>query len=83
MELLGYIGTVLTISAFLPQAIKTIKTRKTRDLSLPTYIILVVSALVWAIYGLGTHALPIAITNITVFVASSIVLILKLKEEKF
>lgn len=81
MELLGYVGTVLTISAFLPQAIKTIKTRETRDLSLPTYIILVVSALVWTIYGLGTHALPIAITNATVFLSSLVVLILKLKEK--
>lgn len=81
MQLLGYVGTVLTISAFLPQSIKTIRTRKTRDLSLPTYIILVVSALVWTIYGLGTNALPIVITNAAVFLASLVVLIVKLREQ--
>jgi MtN3 and saliva related transmembrane protein len=81
MELLGYIGTVLTISAFLPQAVKTVRTRQTRDLSLPTYVLLVTSALVWTIYGVGTDSLPIAITNATVFLASSVVLVLKLKQE--
>ena len=83
MELLGYTGTVLTISSFLPQAVKTVRTRKTRDLSLPTYIILVLSALVWTIYGIGTDAPPIAVTNATVFLASSVVLSIKIKEEYF
>jgi len=81
MQLLGYIGTILTIIAFLPQAIRTIRTRQTRDLSLPTYIILVISALVWTVYGIGTHAPPIAITNSVVFLSSSVILFLKLTEE--
>jgi MtN3 and saliva related transmembrane protein len=81
MELLGYIGTVLTITAFLPQAIQTIRTRQTRDLSLPTYIILVISALVWTIYGIGTNAPPIAITNSVVFLSSSVILYLKMTEK--
>ena len=81
MHLLGYIGTALTITAFLPQTIKTIRTRKTRDLSLPTYVILVIGALVWTIYGLGTHSTPIVIANCVVFLASSVVVALKLAED--
>ncbi|MBI1857415.1 hypothetical protein HY003_02640 [Candidatus Saccharibacteria bacterium] len=81
MELLGYIGTVLTITAFLPQTLQTIKTRQTRDISLLTYIILVISALVWTIYGIGTHAAPIAITNSVVFLSSSVILFLKIIEK--
>ncbi len=79
METLSYIGAVLTIAAFLPQAVKTIKTRQTRDLSLPTYLLLVSGSIVWILYGVEANSLAIIITNSVVALSSAVILILILK----
>ena len=51
MEIIGALAGVLTVVGFVPQAIKTIRSRKTSDLSLLTYLILTTSGTLWAIYG--------------------------------
>lgn len=38
-NLLGYIATILSISSFLPQVIKTWKTKSTKDLALGMWIL--------------------------------------------
>ena len=43
-ELLGYTATVLSIVAFFPQVYKTWKTKTTRDISLPMYLIFTTSS---------------------------------------
>lgn len=48
---LGYIAALLTTFAFLPQAIKTIRTRDTSGLSLVMYACLTVGIVLWFIYG--------------------------------
>jgi len=82
MNLVGYIAGVLTLFAFLPQSFKTIRTGKSRDLSLPTYVLLVLSAFLWVIYGLGNHKLAIYGTNAVVFLLSAIILAMIVRERK-
>ena len=40
VDLFGYFAAILTTAAFLPQLIKTLKTKKADDVSLTTLIIL-------------------------------------------
>ncbi len=40
MSIIGTVAAILTTSAFVPQAIKTIRTRNTEGLSLPTFTML-------------------------------------------
>lgn len=49
--LLGYIGGLLSVIGLLPQLIKIITTKETKDLSLLTFFIFVISQLSWTIYG--------------------------------
>ena len=53
MDLLifGYFATFFSAVSFLPQAIKTIKTRDVTGLSLLTYICLFLASLSWFTYG--------------------------------
>ncbi|CAN5390100.1 SemiSWEET transporter [soil metagenome] len=83
MELLGILAGTLTLVGYLPQTIKTIHTRKTHDLSLTTFIIIGVSALLWTIYGFAEHLPAIWVTNAVVAVCSTIILSIKLAEERF
>jgi MtN3 and saliva related transmembrane protein len=49
--------------AFLPQAIKTWRTRSTKDISLGTYLIFAIGIALWLIYGLLLHDIPLIAAN--------------------
>jgi len=79
METLGYIAGLVTLAGFMPQTLKTIRTRETGDLSLATFVLLDMSATLWVIYGLANAKPAIWLTNCVVGVCSLIVVILKIK----
>ena len=81
ITLLGLIAATLTTASFLPQAIKTIKTRHTKDLSLGMYVLLTTGASLWLIYGILIKDLPIVLANgITlIFIITILILIIKYK----
>lgn len=76
MENIGYLAAFLTTIAFLPQAIKTIRTRDTSGLSLAMYACLTVGILLWLLHGihLGDYAL-IGANSVTLFLALPIFVI--------
>lgn len=80
MEKLGYAAAILTVIAFLPQVYQTIKTHKTRDVSLGTYATLVCTGTLWSIYGFGKHDPAIYLTNITVGGLCLIVVVMKIRD---
>ncbi|HUC39106.1 MAG TPA: SemiSWEET transporter [Candidatus Acidoferrum sp.] len=61
--ILGLIAGTLTTIAYLPQAIKVVRTKKTRDLSLPWLAILATGVAFWLVYGLLVSSLPIILAN--------------------
>jgi MtN3 and saliva related transmembrane protein len=76
VEWIGMIAAVLTTVAWLPQAIHTIQTRKTRDVSLPTQAMLFVGILLWLAYGIMLGSLPLIASNIvTIFLVGAILMI--------
>ena len=76
---LGLIAGALTTIAFLPQVIKTWKTKKTEDISLGMFLILCSGILLWLIYGLLTNDLPLVLANGVTFLFAVIILLFKLK----
>ncbi len=71
-------GTFTTIS-FLPQVIKTWKTRSTRDVSLGMFSLFCIGVFLWLVYGILVGDLPIIITNIVTFLLAATILWFKLK----
>ncbi|OGL35083.1 hypothetical protein A3F65_01955 [Candidatus Saccharibacteria bacterium RIFCSPHIGHO2_12_FULL_47_16b] len=80
METLGYVASLFTVSAFLPQVYQAIRTRKTRDISLPTYLILIGSATLWSIYGFGIEKPAIYLTNITIGLLAITICVIKIQD---
>lgn len=80
LNFIGYLATVLTIGAFMPQAYQAIKTKRTRDLSLPTYLTLISTGTLWTIYGVMLHSPSLIITNTTVGVLAAIISVMKIIE---
>ena len=79
IESLGLMAAVLTTFAFLPQAVKTWRTRSARDFSLPTLLMLVVGVGLWMIYGLLRAAPSVWLGNGTTMVLAAFILSVKLR----
>lgn len=71
---MGTIAAILTTASFLPQAIKTIKTKDTQGISTGMYSMFVVGVFLWIIYGIQKEDMPIIIANIITFILASIIL---------
>ncbi|MFC1728465.1 SemiSWEET transporter [Nanoarchaeota archaeon] len=77
--IIGTFAAILATSAFLPQVIKTWKTKKTRDISLVMYIVFCTGVFLWMVYGIMIMAWPLIIANIITFSLAFTVLILKIR----
>lgn len=62
-EFLGYLAGVCTAIVFLPQTIRTIKSRDVKGLSLATYIIYCTGMLSWILYGVYLKSVQMMIFN--------------------
>ena len=77
--ILGLASACLTMFAFLPQLIKIIRTKHTKDLSLFMLIMLEVGISGWLAYGILISDPPIIVANAVSVTLLTITLILKIK----
>jgi MtN3 and saliva related transmembrane protein len=63
ITVLGLVAASFTTFAFLPQAVKTIRTKHTKDLSLGMYSVLTFGIFLWLVYGIFISDLPIIFAN--------------------
>jgi len=82
IEILGTIAACLTTASFVPQAIKTIRTRDVSGISLLMYIMLLIGAVLWAIYGFTLGLYPVWIANVTLTFFVLIILVIKVQETR-
>ncbi len=78
-ESIGLIAGSLTTISFLPQVIKTWKSRSAKDLSLVMFSLFCTGIFLWLIYGLLIHSWPVILSNAFTLVLSSTILFFKLK----
>ncbi len=77
--IIGTIAAILTTVSFLPQVIKTVKTRDTKSLSLPMYLLFVTGVILWIIYGISNKQAPIILGNTVTLLFASIILCYKIR----
>ena len=82
IEFFGYFAAILTTLAFLPQLIKTLKTKKAEDVSLITLIMFLTGVLSWIIYGYKISSTPILFANLITFILNLLILIFKITFSK-
>ena len=82
IEILGYISATITTIAFLPQIIKTFKTKSAKDVSMGMFILFTTGVFLWIIYGILTNTMPVLIANAVIFCLSLTQIVLKIKYDK-
>ena len=83
MDLITSIGVVaasLTTGSFVPQAIKTVRSRNTQSISLLLYVAFSLGASLWLLYGILVSDVPIILANSLTSILSLIILSFKLRE---
>lgn len=79
IALLGYIAGSFSTLSFLPQVIKSVQCRSTRDLSWVMLGMMVAGSVLWSAYGLQVGQMPILITNGVLFVLISTLIGVKIR----
>jgi MtN3 and saliva related transmembrane protein len=79
LTVLGLLAAACTTLAFVPQAVKTWRTRSTDDLSLHMYLLFVVGVALWLVYGLALDSLPLIAANAVTLALAASILFVKLR----
>ncbi|MDR3626153.1 MAG: SemiSWEET transporter [Ignavibacteriaceae bacterium] len=82
-DLIGYIAAFCTTIAYVPQAIKVYKTKRTNDISIGTFLLLSTGVALWLVYGIIIVSFPIIAANAVTFILSLYIFIMKMKLDFF
>ncbi|MEK6201100.1 MAG: SemiSWEET transporter [Desulfobulbaceae bacterium] len=77
--LIGLIAAMCTTTSFLPQVVKTWKSKKTKDISFLMYALLAMGLFLWLVYGVIIRDFPLILANGISFALALCVLFLKIK----
>ena len=77
--IIGVMAAVLTTTAFLPQVIKAHTSKHTKDLSLVMFVLFSAGLLLWIVYGIALHSVPVIAANTVTVLLSFYLIYLKVK----
>jgi len=79
VDAIGATGAILTTLCWVPQALKIIRERETRAISLPGTALCVLGVLLWLVYGLAIVDGPLIGSSIVTLAMTATILVLKLR----
>lgn len=79
---IGYFGSFLTAITFIPQVYKSWQSKSVGDLSIAMVSIVVLSTIVWLVYGFAVNSGPVIVANTVVLVLTLVLLYFKLTFRK-
>jgi MtN3 and saliva related transmembrane protein len=74
----GYLASACSMTSFVPQAWKIIKTGDTAAISKRMYAVTVTGFALWSVFGVMRMEWPIILTNTVCFCLSTFILIMKM-----
>jgi len=81
-EALGWVTVGLNVSQLIPQAIKSLVTKSTRDLSWWTFMQIFLISIMWTLYGVWNGFYEVIITNALANIVCDAILVRKYLSEK-
>ena len=81
-DIVGYLGGIFIMISFIPQVIKSYRTKSVEDLSIWMIVATLVGTIFWIIYGFLINGAPIIVMNIIFGIIVLYQLYLKVKYKK-
>ncbi len=82
IEMIGFAAATLSTAAFIPQVIKTYRSKSAKDLSLGMFLIFTSGIILWLIYSLLINKYPMILANTITLLLSFTLLYFKLTFKK-
>ncbi len=79
ITILGLLAATLTTISFLPQVIKTWKSKSAKDISFEMFLIFATGVILWLIYGILINDIPLIVANAVTLGLVSTIIWFKLK----
>lgn len=81
IELLGFVAGALTAFAFLPQVVKTWRTRSSGDLSIAMLGAQCAGVSLWILYGVVIESVPVILSNAVTLTMCLVLLVFKVAHQ--
>ena len=81
-DIIGYIAGLVIIVSWIPQVVKSYKTKNVNDLSIIMIILILTGTVLWISYALLVKDKPVFAVNAVLVILISYLLYLKIKYEK-
>jgi MtN3 and saliva related transmembrane protein len=76
---IGSLAALLTTISFVPQAMKVLRERETKGISLWMYLLFTLGVGLWFVFGLLIHSFPVYAANGVTLVLASSILAMKIR----
>jgi MtN3 and saliva related transmembrane protein len=78
VSVIGFFAAACSVSSFVPQAFKILRTRDTASLSPPMYALTTTGFVLWTAYGIAQGQWPLILTNAVCFIFAAFILLMTL-----
>lgn len=82
-NIVGYAASICMVLGYLPQTIQTLKTRKTDDIALGTFLLMGIGGVFFCIQGLLRENWPLFLCNLCTTTMSAIIFAIKMNNDYF
>ena len=79
VTLIGFAAGTLTTLSFVPQVVKSYRTKRCDDLSAGMLLAFTSGVVLWLVYGLFLHSAPIISANAVTLALLAVILVMKLR----
>lgn len=79
ITLVGLTAGTLTTVAFLPQLLKTWRSRSAKDMSMSWLVSFSAGIFLWLVYGILIQSFPVILTNAVTLILTLVILFFKLR----
>ncbi|AUH34405.1 hypothetical protein CUV01_14320 [Paracoccus tegillarcae] len=76
--MIGVLAAIFSTICWIPQVLKTLRTREVKDLSLGTNVMVLTSVSLWLAYGLSLGEWPLILANIFSIICVGTIVLAKL-----
>jgi MtN3 and saliva related transmembrane protein len=80
VKILGFLAGFLTTVSFLPQVVKSLRTRHMGDFNLLFIVLMLLGLVLWTVYGFMLSQLPLIVANGVTIALNLVLLWLKLDD---
>ena len=77
--LAGTVAGILSVSAFVPQALRIIRRRAAADVSLAMYVAIIAASVLWMFYGYAMGSVELLATNFVIGVIAIVIALLRIR----